>query len=763
MARKASCAFIALFLAATVQAGQGAAPGAVAAAPAVALPVAFDGPPPPVPPEVITRDGAGRATVRAVLLTAPLRIDGKLDEVVYENVPPISDFIQQEPVENVPAAEKTDVWVFFDRNDIYLVGRCWDSRPDRMIAREMRRDSIKIPQNENFTVSLDTFYDRRNGYAFEVTPLGGKMDMEMTAEGQTYNLDWNPVWETATSPFEHGWVVEMRIPFKSLRYGPGTAQVWGLQVRRIVRWKNEVSFLTRVPAAIGERGHAHLSLAATLVGLEVPPAARNLEIKPYVISSLSSDATANPRTSNDLTGNWGGDIKYAVTKGLTADLTYNTDFAQVEADLQQVNLTRFSLFFPEKRDFFLENSGMFTFGGASGRDNTPALFYSRRIGLSGSQSVPIVAGGRVSGRVGKFSVGVLDIVSDAVPASGVAATNFSVVRVKRDILRRSYIGALFTSRSVGQNSVGTNQAYGLDGTFILTNTATFNTFWAKTRSPGRSTADTSYRAQFDYAGDRYGVQVERLVVGANFNPEVGFVRRLDIQRSYGLFRFSPRPRASNKLVRRFFYNGTTEYIENAEGRRDWRSGTLEFAVDLQNGDRYNVKYADVYEWIPAPLRLASNVVVPVGGYDYRSVVTGYNFGPQRKSAVANVSLEYGTFYSGHKTTLTVTNGLVSFPPHVLIEPTYSFNRVNLTQGAFTTHLLGPRLTGAVTPQMFLSALVQYNSSANTLSTNVRFRWEFQPGSEFFAVWNEQRSTSASAIHALQNRALIMKINRLFRF
>ena len=319
-----------------------------------------DGPPPPVPPETISRDEQGRATVRAVRLSEPLRLDGRLDEPVYRAVRPISDFTQTEPVEGVPATQATEVWVMFDERAVYVSFRCHESHPDRMVLNEMRRDSFNLIQNDGVSFMLDTYYDRRNGVSFIVTPLGGRMDGQITNE-RAYNADWNPIWDLATGRFEGGWVVETAIPFKSLRYRPGREQVWGFQVNRRNRWKNEISFLTSIPNSLGQRGIFQISMAATLVGIEAPSGSRNLEIKPYAIGELTTDLSAAPGVTNEPDGDVGVDAKYGVTQNLTADFTYNTDFAQVEADEQQVNLTRFSVFFPEKREFFLENLGTFQF------------------------------------------------------------------------------------------------------------------------------------------------------------------------------------------------------------------------------------------------------------------------------------------------------------------------------------------------------------------------------------------------------------------
>jgi hypothetical protein len=728
------------------------------------LPFAFDGPPPPVPPAVISRDEAGRVTVRAVRLPSALQTDGQLDERLYVDVLPFSDFLQIEPQAGAPATEKTDVWVSFDPDHVYISVRCWESQPERRVANEMRRDIFISDDYVDF--AFDTFYDRRNGVDFTINPIGGRVDGQVTNERQ-FSPDWNPVWDVATGRFQGGWTLEAAIPFKSLRYRPGRAQIWGIQIQRYTQWKNEISTLTRLPAGLGHGGTMQLSLAATLVGLEAPPGSRNLEIKPYVVGDLASDHRATPRISNEPGGDIGLDVKYGVTPNLTGDFTYNTDFAQVEADEQQVDLTRFSLFFPEKRDFFLENQGMFAFGGATtgfmggGAGDTPILFYSRRIGLHEDRAIPIDVGGRLTGRLGRFSLGVLNIQTDAEPQVGARSTNFSVVRLKRDILRRSSVGLIYTGRSIAQRGSGRNDAYGIDGTFAFFDHLYFNTYWAKTRTSGLSGEDTSYRLQMDYRGDRYGVQLERLTVGDDFNPDVGFLRRDNMQRSFGSFRFSPRPRES-KVVRKYSWVGSLAYIENGQGRLETRDGSGEFGIEFHNGDRFNIGYGRVHEFLPQPFPVAAGVTLPVGGYDFASVGGGFTFGPQRRLS-GNVSFESGTFYSGHKTTISVSNGRVNFSPQFSIEPNLSVNWVDLLEGAFTTRLVGSRVTYAMTPRMFVSALLQYNSGNDAVGANVRLRWEYQPGSELFLVYNEQRDTFGPSFPTLANRAFIFKINRLFRF
>jgi hypothetical protein len=750
-----------------------AAPSAPPGSVAVAVPPEYDGPPPPLAPEVINRSAdLTRATIRAVRLTAPLKIDGSLDEETYRTVPSISDFIQQEPQEGAAATEKTEIWIFYDRDNFYLSARCWDSHPERMIATEMRRDGPRIPRNEDLAFGLDPYFDHRNGFNFEFTPVGGMMDAQIANDGGTIDLNWNSVLEHGTARFEQGWSVEVRIPFRTLRYRSGAAQVWGLQVRRMVRWKNELDYITRIPASVGERGHMRLSLAPAVVGLEVPPPAKNIEIKPYAISSLSTDRTVVPNITNDGSADWGGDVKYGVTNSLTADFTYNTDFAQVEADLQQVNLTRFSLFFPEKREFFLENSGTFRFANVTGTnslgtDPTPQLFYSRQIGLVGSTAVPIIGGGRLSGRTGRYTIGLLNIVSDeatisSLPRREVPITNFSVVRVRRDVLRRSYIGAMFTGRSATQTGSSSNEAYGLDATFNLKTNISMIGYFARSHSGAVSGDDGSYKASFDYEGDRYGALADYTTVDKNFNPGVGFVPRPDMRRSFGVFRFSPRPANRRSRIRKYYYNATADYIMTTSGRVDNETYTGEFALDFQNSDRANIKYSNFYEFLPATLPLGPGVAVPPGSYDYQSVLAGYNFGPQRLRFAANTSLEYGSYRDGHKTSALVSGAAINLPPHLIVEPSYTFNYIVIPQGTLNQHLIAPRITYGITPRAFVSALVQFNTTLDTLSSNVRLRWEYRPGSELFVVWNEQHDSDTPGL-PLQNRALIVKMNHLWRY
>jgi len=744
---------------------------------------AIIGPPAPVPPAVISRDDRGRATVRAVRIERPIRLDGRLDEETYLTVPAIGDFIQLEPDEGEPATEKTDTWIFFDDRNLYVSARCWDSQPERMVANELRRDG-NVTQNENFVVILDTFYDHRNGSFFQTNPLGAIREQAITDEGNP-NASWNTVWEVRTGRFEGGWTLEMVIPFKSLRYRGAGSQVWGINFRRTVRWKNEASYLTRMPAAYGNVAIHYLSLAATLVGLETPAQSMNLEIKPYLVSSLTTDHATSVPFHNRLDRSGGFDVKYGLTRSLIADATVNTDFAQVEEDLQQVNLTRFSLFFPEKREFFLEGQGIFNFGLGGGSFGTggaggslggaadvPLMFFSRRIGLSQGQAVPVVAGGRVTGKAGRYGIGMVNIQTDEKPSAGAVATNFSIVRLKRDVLRRSNIGVIATRRSPTTGNDDSNLAVGLDANMLFFENLTINSYYARTsdtfagvftskQRPDPEVDESSYRARLEYAADRYGLQLEHLMVGNGFNPEIGFMRRANFRRNTVGARFSPRPRSS-RLVRKLVWEGGFDHITDAKNLvvENWEAQG-NFRVEFNTGDHWNMEYTRDYEYLAERFQIAPRVTVPSGGYTYQFLRMGYMLGPQHRVS-GRATASNGTFYEGRRTEASYS-GRVALGAHLNFEPGITLNWVTLPQGDFSARLMTTRAIVTPTPRMVVSGLFQYNASAHTLNSNVRLRWEYAGGSELFVVYSDGRDTLASGVPELLNRSLALKLTRLLRF
>ena len=719
------------------------------------------------PPEVYTRDADDHITVRAVRLREPLVIDGRLDEEVYRRVPHLGPLIQQEPDEGAPASEATDVWIFFDDRNLYVSVRCWDSQADRIVANELRRDHLNIFQNDNFGFSLDTFHDQRSGFFFNTNAIGALRDLEIIDE-RGGNINWNGVWDVRARRFEKGWDAEFAIPFKTLRYRGTGAQTWGLILRRVIRWKNETQYLTPIPRSYGSAGIYKLSSEATLVGLEVPDDRPVVEVKPYGIAAMTDRRSRNT-IGREQTGDAGVDLKYGLTKGLTADFTYNTDFAQVEADEQQINLTRFSLLFPEKRDFFLESQGVFQFGNARARGVTgqapslaPIVFFSRRIGLNEGQQVPVVGGGRVTGRTGKYAIGALHIRTGDEPEAGASTTDFSAFRVRRDFLRRGTIGVIATNRSKRATGAGSNQVVGSDVSLAFHDNILFNSYYAQSRTPGDRRDHASYMGQFSYSPDRYGFNFEHLYVGEDFNPEVGFGTRESFRRTYGQVRFSPRPLAS-RVVRKYWYEASLDYVTDTHNVLETRKAGAAFRVDFNSGDGLDFEYSDEYELLRQPFSVVPGVTIAAGSYRFQNLGVRYGLGPQRRRLTGAFTLARGSFYDGAKTEVGY-RGRLELTTKLAVEPRVTVDWIRLVAGDVTTKLAGTRVTYALSARAAFSALLQYTSTRQTLSSNVRFRWEYRPGSELFVVYSDGHDTvTRTGIPRLQNRTVAVKATRLLRF
>lgn len=744
---------------------------------------ATDGSGAPTAGEMITRQPDGQVTVRAVRLESPLTFDGRLDEAIYQRVKPFGDFIQQDPVEGGAATDRTDVWVMFDDVNFYVAARLWETEPQRRVANEMRRDSFNLYNNDHFAIGIDTFNDRRNGYGFSVNALGGIGDTQVINEQP--NPNWSTLWDARTADFEGGWSVEMRIPFRSIRFGEGGTS-WGINFRRLVRWNNESTFLTAVPRSWGRRGLAKVSSEATLVGLVTPRKQRNFDLKPYALGSLATNRVSTPPIDNDGNAEFGADAKWAISQSLVADFTYNTDFAQVEDDEAQVNLTRFSLFFPEKREFFLEGADYFAFGsgnfgggggggggaggggggggagGGGGNNPAPLVFYSRRIGLSNGLAVPILGGGRLLGRGGGFQFGALQMHTEDEASAGAVATDFSVLRLNRDLFSRSRVGVIATRRGPASGSTGEdNYAYGADAAFNPLTDLSLTGYWSKTRTPGTTDRDTSYRGGLNWNADRTGLQLEHLYVGEHFAPGIGLVRRSAFRRSYGQARFSPRPRNVPGL-RKLFFEGSLDYYENPDGAVESREAQATARVELTTSDQVGFEYSDAFEYLDAPFAVAPGVTVPAGSYTFRQAkATWFMSASRRVSGFASVNA--GEFYGGTIRELS-WRGRVEVSPQLSIEPQLSLNHVDTPFGVGDTNVAGARTVYTVTPRMFVGALFQYQSSTKSVSSNVRFRWEYQPGSDLFVVYSDVRDTDDIGFPPrMLNRSFVVKMTKLFRF
>ena len=742
------------------------------------------GPPPPEAPAVFAKDDRGRITLRATRLPSPLELDGNLDEPFYASVTAIDHFVQQEPNEGQPATERTLVWLFFDNNHFYVSVRSFDTEPDRLVANELRRDNFNIFQNDNITISIDPLYTRRSGVFFQTNALSAQRDQEVQDE-RSNNNDWNTIWRTRSRILPDGWSMEFAIPYSSLRFRDAGPQVWGFNMRRVIRWKNEHVSIAPIPASATTRAMYKFDIMATVVGVETPSVRKPIDFKPYAIAASTTNLAGSDPFRNDPDADAGFDVKYSLTNSLVADLTVRTDFAQVEEDQQQVNLTRFSLFFPEKRDFFLEGQGLFSFAGSQGNNSggglTPIVFYTRRIGLGAGGEVPILAGGRVAGRAGKFGIGLLSIQTErsafAPENSGgasadrvVPSTNFSVVRLRRDVLRRSNIGIIATRRTPTDGFA--NTVIGGDANFFFFDDLIVTGYYAQSGgssafAPAASADHTvrqrsSYRAEFDYAPDRYGFRYEHLLVGSQFEPEIGFLRREAFRRNYVSGRFSPRP-GGNARVRRHVFQAELDYITGSDdGVLETRDAQVSYSAELRGNDQWNIDYSRTYEFLREGFNVVPGKRIPAGAYHFADVRTSYEFGAQRRIS-GTISGGTGSFYDGTNTEVGY-RGVVEISPRFKLEPGLTFNWIDIAAGAFNTQVVSTRASYMFSPYMALSGLVQYNATGSSLGSSVRFRWEYRPGSDFFVVYSDGRDTRiGDRFPGLQNRTFVVKATRLFRF
>ncbi len=701
------------------------------------------------------RAPSARPVYRATRVDKPPIIDGLLDDEAWKKAEVIDLFIQQLPDEGRPATERTEARIVFDRDNLYISAHCYDREPQKLIANELKRDQGSIStKDDSFAVILDPFHDYRNSILLIVTPRGSVHDILATDERQ-FNWDWDTVWDARTRMDDEGWQVEMVIPFKSLRYDPSFPGPWGFNLRRSIIRKGEHAFLTQIPRELGVPGAAKLSVAAHLVGLGDVAASHHVELKPFATTGAAQDFVNGTGASKGR-GKGGLDVKYGVTQSLNLDATYNTDFAQVEADTQQVNLTRFSLFFPEKRDFFLEGRDVYNFGvgrEGSGNPNTTLLFFSRRIGIEGASEVPIVGGARLTGKAGAYSVGLLNIETGRSASSPL--TNFSVVRVKRDFLQRSNLGVIVTNKSPsGRDS---NQAVGVDANFFFHRSSSAAAFLARTWTPGKSGHDYAGRAQIVYNLDGYGAEFDYLTVGRNFNPEVGFVRRRDMRSSSGSLRYSPR--LNKRLARQIFFRGEFDYLTDTRNVLQTRTQAASFEIESARADRLRLAATRNFERLEAPFAIQPKVIIPTGAYGFDEFNVRFTLGPSRKYS-GSIDYTGGDFYGGTKHTLTLNS--VSKPSsHVMTTFNYQRNDVALPQGAFVTHLIGSQLDYAATTRLFTAVYLQWNSSAELAVVNFRLNYIYKLGSDFFIVYSENRQTGTLR-PGPRDRTFVVKFTYLLR-
>jgi hypothetical protein len=707
----------------------------------------------------------GRRTVSAVEAHAPIVVDGALDELVWQSAEPADDFIQAEPHEGQPATELTDVRLAFDRDALYIGVICHDTDPAAVIINDIRKDFIPGEQ-DTFEVILDTFADRRNGFVFVTNAAGARSDTQIANEGRDVNTSWDAVWTVATRQDAGGWSAEIRIPFKTLRFESGADRIWGVNFSRRIRRKNETDYWSPVPRVYNLY---RAGLGGTLAGLPDASQGRNLRIKPWIAAD-STRPVAGP--GFDSGTHVGIDLKYGVTPSLTLDVTAKPDFAQAEADEQQVNLTQFSLYFPEKREFFLENSGTFYFGDipresrlGNNRFSPPEeemlLFFSRRIGLTGGgEAIPIDAGARLTGRTGAYGIGLMTIQTD--PEGSAPGDNYTVLRGRRDVLRTSDIGAIFLSRQ-STASGDYNRVYGADANFRFHRALSINGFIAKSETPGVTDGQMSGKGSIVWNNNVLHTQYSLLSVGDNFRDDIGFVKRTGIRKHFADFGVRPRPARLRKYGIRELHPHTRYNIYTDQSNvKVTHTNHVAMSAFFENGANVEFAANPRFERIVTPFRIRPDQSFQAGHYGW----TEYNLLVETnhsKLVSASLDLTTGGFWSGTQRSTKV--GVIVRPSyHLLFDLALQRNDIDLPlpMHAFVANLVTSRIGYAFSTRTFLDTLLQYNTDLKQLSANVRFDLIHRPLSDLFVVYNEQRLTDQPTPIST-GRGLILKYTHMLSF
>jgi hypothetical protein len=717
----------------------------------------------------------GRRATATRTSSAPL-IDGQIDDAVWQQASPITDFVQTEPSEGQPASEKTEVRMLYDDQAIYVAVMCFDSDPGHIVTSDSRRDSALSGQ-DNFQLIFDTYHDKQNGFIFGTTPLGLQYDAQVRNEGEQQstgapalgrtgggsggglNVNWDGAWDVKTKVTDQGWSAEFMIPLRTLRYGP-PPQVWGVNFARAIEHKREQVYWSPVARVYNI---TRLSSAGELRDLNVA-APRNFKIIPYALGSTNTNFFPSTKTQvcpdfeSDSTCNkpWGVDAKIGVTSSLNLDLSYNTDFAQVEVDEQQVNLTRFNLLFPEKRPFFLENRGLF----AVGKNGEVDLFFSRRIGITDNGAlVPIRGGARLSGKAGGLNIGLLDMQTEAVGT--VAANNFGAVRVAKDLPNRSSVGGIFVSRVGTGDLAGSenwNRTWGGDGKWGIGEAWTVTGFAARTETPGATEAEHAFSTGIQYQTRQRRTFYEYTEVGGDFNPEVGFLERNDAFRQFftGWYENVRTPWLTRHGLREWRPHYSYESFWGFDGFQETATLHLDNAWDFERGLSISPAFNVQWEGLREPFMVYPGVVVPPGSYTSPHAAGMFNT-DRRKWISLSGSYAIGGFLSGTQN---------SWAPQLNIRKGGAFtsslrwtvNDIHLPEGYFQTNLGSLKLAYNFTPLVNAQALIQYNDRTRRWSTNLRFSWLRDAATGLYVVYNDTEGFNG---FGPINRSFVVKYSHMF--
>ena len=697
------------------------------------------------------------STTVLVIAEAPALDGDVLNDPAWSDVAPTGGFIQQNPDTGQPASQKTEVYLASTAEMLYIGVVCYDTEPDLIIVADSRRDS-SLEETDSFQIILDTYRDELTGFVFGTNPAGIQYDGQVTREGEGgafsasgFNKNWDAVWEVQATISEIGWSAEFAIPFTTLRYPRNDAQTWSINMQRNIRRRNEQSFWAPVPLQFSLY---RLSLAGTLGGLTVP-GQRNLKLMPYALGNATD---YRPEEIDDQTTfDVGIDLKWSITPSLTLDATVNTDFAQVEADDLQINLDRFNLFYPEKRPFFLENAGSF----AVGVSEEVELFFSRRIGIGPNGGIiPINYGARLSGKMAQhYNIGAIAMQTEGIEGIN-TENNYGVFRLSRDLPNRSYIGGILTTRQ-GRGSVDSgddsNSTFGLDGRWGIGEYGLLQGFVAKTDTPGIEEDEHAFRLAGNYDTTKWSFSAGYTEVADGFNPEVGFLRRRGYRKpeAFVLRRIRPekmgglleiRPHASYRGYWNFDGFQETGYL-HLDTHWEWRN-----AYQLHTGINFT------REGVTEPFEIYPGVIVPTGTYDNSEAQIVF-FTDQGAPAAFELRSHIGGFFSGDRVSLTPSFNF-RLGETFNAELSWSYNNIDLPEGAFTTNLGRLRLSYSFTTMISLQALIQYNDKDDIWAANLRFAWLRTANTGLFVVYNELQEINGMAT-AIPNRSLTIKYSYLF--
>ena len=704
-------------------------------------------------------------------------IDGDvLNDPVYADAMLATGFVQSRPFEGEPASERTEVRIVYTSDTLYFGVVCFTDDAGTIIAADSRRDS-DLTETDSFQIILDTYLDGQNGFIFGTNPAGIEYDGQLTNEGQGsgrfggggsgrpdnsrqqrgsgggFNLNWDGAWQVVTSVTDIGWTAEVAIPFRTLRYPRNEVQTWGMNFQRNIRIRNEQAYWSPLPRQYNIN---RVSLAGQLQGVEVP-AQRNLQFTPYILGE-SLHRTEDQRDLN--TGELGADLKYSVTPSMTLDLTYNTDFAQVEVDDQQINLDRFTLFFPEKRPFFLENAGLFSVGQQGQVD----IFFSRRIGLSDSgEQIPIVGGGRLSGKVGtNTNLGFLNMQTESVGATATPQQNFTVARVRQDLANRSNVGAMFVNRQASGSLAGDpdyNRTYAFDGRWGIGQGGTVSGFAAKTDTSGGPTGDShAYALTAQHESEQARLGLGYTEVAPNFNPEVGFLARRSYRRMNASVFTTFRPEnfmGVHEFRPHVFHNTIFDF---ETGRHETQFTHIDNHIEWRNGYEIHTGMNISREGVFELFEIFPGVIIPPGTYDHKEaqIAGNTNLGAP---VSGNINTIIGGLFGGDRVTITPSIAArVGETFNASFE--WSYNDLRLPSGDFTTNLARLRVSYSFTTRMFFQALVQYNDRAHLWSSNFRFGLLSDANTGLFVVYNDIQGLG-SELPPGSGRTLTLKYSYLF--